>query len=421
MESLFGFLRRPIPPVLFKIFGPVYHFALAYLGAVIYGFPSRKLIVIGVTGTNGKTTVVHLIHHILNNSGIKTGMVSSLQFCVGDKCEKNLLKMTMPGRFYPQKFLRRCVKEGTTHVVLEVTSQGVLQFRHRGIKFDYAVLTNVTPEHIEAHGGFEKYRDSKLKFFGYSAKNKGATAVVNTDDPSVEMFLSYPFEKKIKYRGADLDHFNPLLGDFNRANVAAAVKVAESVGASRDKTENALKNFPGVPGRLEFIQREPFAVVIDYAHTPDALRKVYKTLRSAPIIVDERSKLICVLGAAGGGRDKWKRPEVGKIAAEFCNEIILTNEDPYDEKPETILDDIELGFPRIPNYKSQTPDKFQNRILKILNRKDAIRKALSNARSNDTIIITGKGAEPWIMGPNGTKISWDDRQVSREELAKLNG
>jgi len=400
---------------LFKVFKPVYHFILAYLSVLIYGFPSKKLTVIGVTGTNGKTTVVHLIHHILKNSGIKTGMVSSLQFCIGDKCEKNLLKMTMPGRFLLQKFLRGCVRGGVTHAVLEVTSQGVMQFRHRGIKFDYAVLTNVTPEHIEAHGGFENYRLAKLKFFKYASKNKNAIAIINADDPSAGMFSDYTFSKKIKYRARDLDYFNPLLGEFNKANVMAAIRIAESVGLKHDQIESALKSFPEVPGRLEFIQREPFAVVVDYAHTPDALKKVYSVLsalNSNSKSQNSNSKLICVLGAAGGGRDKWKRPELGKIAAEFCDEIILTDEDPYDENPEDIIKEIESGAFLILNTK------YLIQIQKIMDRREAIKKALSEARPDDTVIITGKGAEPWIMGSNNTKIPWDDCAVVREELAK---
>ena len=214
-----------------------YHFTLAYLGALIYRFPSRKLTIIGVTGTNGKTTVVHLVHHVLNNAGVKTGMASSLQFCVGNQCEKNLLKMTMPGRFRLQKFLRDCLGAGMTHAVLEVTSQGVLQSRHRGIKFDYAVLTNVTPEHIEAHGSFEKYCGAKIKFFEYASKSNNPVAIVNADDLSAELFLAPPFAKRIKYRGVELKHFNPLLGEFNKANVEAAVKVSESWGSAASKSK----------------------------------------------------------------------------------------------------------------------------------------------------------------------------------------
>ena len=160
---------------------------------------------------------------------------------------------------------------------------------------------------------------------------------------------------------------------------------------------------------MEFVEREPFAVVVDYAHTPDALRKVYKTLRSQQRTVNSQ-QLICVLGAAGGGRDRWKRPEFGKIAGEFCDEVILTNEDPYDENPSQILSEIESGI-----------TKSQGKMAKkIIDRREAICEVLNSAKSGDIIIITGKGAEPWIVGPAGTKIPWDDREVVREELAKLN-
>lgn len=169
---------------------------------------------------------------------------------------------------------------------------------------------------------------------------------------------------------------------------------------------------------MEFVQKEPFAVVVDYAHTPQSLRNVYTFLKDCGTSNQlSVTKLICVLGAAGGGRDKWKRPEFGRIAAEFCDCIILTNEDPYDENPEAILDEIASGFPQIQNSKSEIPNRPQTaNNKKILDRREAIREALKLAKSGDTVVITGKGAEPWIMGPNGTKTAWDDREVVREEL-----
>ncbi|MBU4353645.1 UDP-N-acetylmuramoyl-L-alanyl-D-glutamate--2,6-diaminopimelate ligase, partial [Patescibacteria group bacterium] len=169
-----------------------------------------------------------------------------------------------------------------------------------------------------------------------------------------------------------------------------------------------IEKFSGIEGRMEEIKLEPldfargkqnFNVIVDYAHTPDSLEKVYKVFQG--------TRKICVLGSAGGGRDKWKRPEMGKIAATHCDEIILTNEDPYDENPATIIEEIEAGFSQIRNYE------------KILDRREAIKKALELAQAGNAVIITGKGAEPWLMGPNGTKIKWDDREVAREELKKI--
>ena len=190
-----------------------------------------------------------------------------------------------------------------------------------------------------------------------------------------------------------------------------------------EKIAAGIARASGIPGRMEVIQREPFRVVVDYAHTPDSLKAVYKTviefneLKSShthELINSPTHKLICVLGSAGGGRGKRKRPEMGKIAVEYCNEIILTDEDPYDEDPATIIDDIEAGFSHTQNPRPETLNP-----RKILDRREAIRAALRDAKDGDTVVITGKGAEPWMMGPNNTKIAWDDRAVVREELGNI--
>lgn len=391
MEKIIRFAKKFIPKSIFRFFQPIYHWLLAYFAALLYGFPSKKLKVIGVTGTNGKSTVVAMISAILEEAGKSVASVSSLRFRVNDNEWKNTLKMTMPGRFKLQKFLRDAVLSGCKYAVIEVTSEGIKQFRNKGINFFMAVLTNVTPEHIESHGSFEKYRTEKAKLF-YASK----IHVLNKDDYNFEFFKKISAQKKVFYSKNDLpsDLNLKLIGEFNKENAAAAYAAARELGISEETIKSALEKIEGVPGRLEFVQKEPFIVVVDYAHTPDALKKVYQTLRNG------RGGLICVLGAAGGGRDKWKRPEMGKIAREFCDKVILTNEDPYDEPPEKILDDIGEG-------------------RKILDRREAIREALKSAKPGDTVIITGKGAEPWIMGPNGQKIPWDDRNVVKEELSHL--
>jgi len=451
--------------------------------------------VIGVTGTNGKSTVVELIHAILAEAGFKTGSVSSLRFKLGNEEQQNRLKMTMPGRFALQKFLRECVNAGCRYAVLEVTSEGIKQFRNKFIKFDVAVMTNVTPEHIESHGSFENYLEAKLKLFeqvcfahrgqtqtkhGQSQKYGLGISAVNGDDPNAQKFLQFPAKEKYVYNSAfigvekngsaqkmpiteklttpegisfklqNTTISSHLLGEFNFYNILAAISAALSQKIAIETIKNALAKIHGIPGRLEFVQKKPFAVVVDYAHTPDALRKVYETLRNAnpksqnspprripglrpseanTFASDPNPKLICVLGAAGGGRDKWKRPEMGKIAAEFCDEVILTNEDPYDESPLEIIKDIEKGL----SSKSQIPKfafsansgaspvesqivGFQPKSQIVLDRREAIREAIKSAKNGDTVIITGKGAEPYIMGPNNTKIPWDDRKVAKQEL-----
>ncbi|MDO8522921.1 MAG: UDP-N-acetylmuramoyl-L-alanyl-D-glutamate--2,6-diaminopimelate ligase [bacterium] len=412
MEAVLRSTKKIIPKWIFEFFQPYYHWTLAMVAAIIYGFPSKKLKVIGVTGTNGKTTLVHLLSAVLEAAGEPVASVSSLRFKIfarpglGGKNDewKNMLKMTMPGRFAVQKFLRKAANAGCKYVVLEVTSEGIKQFRHKGIKFYMAILTNVTPEHIESHGTFEKYRAAKAKLF-----KAAKIHILNGEDPSIEYFLRIPAKERIIYSGKDMPKdFNlKLLGRFNAENAVAVYHAARTLGVDREIIKKVLESFENIPGRMEFVQREPFSVVVDYAHTPDALEKVYETLRGVT-----QNKMICVLGSAGGGRDKWKRPEMGKIAAKYCDSIILTNEDPYDENPKGILQEIEKGF--LLHYSKQT---MQYKL--IIDRREAIGEALKSAKSGDMIIITGKGAESWIMGPNGSKTAWDDRTVVREELKKI--
>ena len=388
-------IKKFIPKPIFNFFQPYYHLCLAYLAAAVYGFPARRLKIVGVTGTNGKSTVVHLITSILEEAGEKVASVSSLRFRINKKEETNALKMTMPGRFKLQKFLREAVMAGCKYAVIEVTSEGIKQFRHTGINFYMAVLTNVTPEHIESHGTFEKYRAAQAKLF-----KKAKIHILNGEDPSIDYFLKIPAQNRIIYSKKDFPpniHLK-LLGDFNLENAVAAYYAAKLLGIEFAAIKSALEKIEGVPGRLEFGQKEPFAIVVDYAHTPDTLEKIYRTLGG---------NLICVLGSAGGGRDKWKRPEMGKIADRFCKKIILTNEDPYDENPETILSDVGQGISQ------------KTKLRKILDRKEAIREAIKSAQAGDTVIITGKGAEPWMMLANGQKLSWDDREVVRKELQKM--
>ena len=390
-----------------------YHQFWPLLGAILFRTPSRHIKVIGITGTNGKTTVTHLATEILEAAGYKVASISSLRFKIGDREWKNELKMTMPGRMKIQKFLREAVDARCQYVVMEVTSEGIKQYRHKFIDFDLAVFTNLTPEHIESHGGFENYKKAKGELFKIAKE-----AVINLDDPHAEYFSALCKGKKYGYstRSKKIEFTLPLLGEFNLSNALAAAYVGLSQGVDVRIIKEALEATKGIPGRMEIIVREPFSVIVDYAHTPDALEKVYKTL--------QKSRMICVLGSAGGGRDKWKRPQMGKIAAHYCDEIILTNEDPYDEDPKKIISQIEAGIRSEdpcsvcigPNQDQNTPHAPRE-IVKILDRKEAIKKALQIAKHNDTVIITGKGAEPWLMTREG-KIPWDDRKIVKDALAE---
>lgn len=401
-----------------------YHFLLAWAGAVFYRFPSRHIFVIGITGTKGKTTTLDLVNSILESAGKKTALLSSLRVKVGDKGKKNPTGNSMPGRGYIQKFLKDAVGAGCQYALIEVTSQGVVLSRHRFIDWKIGVLTNLAPEHIEAHGSFEKYRKAKLDFLRCVGAN-GGRIFINKDDRNADFFFANLKKiDPIAYSRNDdavlrvLPRSTPLrlaadnggpefaLCDFNKENIAAAAIIATTLGISEKTTEGALRNFHGVPGRMEFIQKTPFSVVIDYAHTPDSLHRVYGALRESRRAPHAANRMICVLGAAGGGRDKWKRPEMGKIAAEYCDEIILTNEDPYDEKPDQILSEIRSGI----------TGKKRKTTREILDRREAVKEAVFMAEDGDTVIITGKGSEDWIHVEKGKKIPWNERAVVEAAL-----
>jgi len=404
-------LKKFIPPFLLNW----YHYILALLGVIFYCFPSRKIKIIGVTGTNGKTTVVNLTTKILEEAGYKVASLSSIKFKIGEREWPNTLKMTMPGRFQIQKFLRQAVASGCKFAVLEVTSEGIKQHRHRFINFDTAVFTNLTPEHIEAHGGFENYKKAKGKLF-QATKN---IHIINIDDENANYLLQFPAKKKYTYglNKGDINAKNfqfklQLIGDFNVYNALAAACVGVSQGVNLEICKKVLEMVGSIPGRMEEVISQPFKVFVDYAFTPNALEKVYQTLNNLkPKTYNLKPKLICVLGACGGGRDKWKRPVLGEIAAKYCDEVIVTNEDPYDENPYQILSMIKSGI-----SKSQFPT---SNFYEILDRREAIRKSLALAKPGDVVIITGKGCEPWICVAGGKKIPWDDREVVKEEFKKL--
>jgi UDP-N-acetylmuramoyl-L-alanyl-D-glutamate--2,6-diaminopimelate ligase len=367
----------------------LYHFSWSFLGAVFFGFPSKDIFVIGITGTKGKTTAIELLSAVLEASGEKVAVLSSIKVKVGEEEGKNKTETTMPGRFFIQKFLRRSVKAGCRYVIIEVTSEGIAANRHLFIKWDVAALTNLAPEHIEAHGSFDKYKEAKLKLFRLAQK----LCFINKDDQYAREFEKAAQGKVVWFGKGNLE--SQLAGEFNKYNVGLVEVIASELGVNKENIRKGVAGFAGIPGRMEFIQQEPFAVIVDYAHTPDSLKAVYQSLKP------EYDRLICVLGSAGGGRDKWKRPEMGKIAAEYGDEVILTNEDPYDEDPENIIEEIAKGCPQ---------------AKKVIDRGEAIKIAIELAQSGDVVIITGKGSENSIHLKGGKIIAWSDREVVLRSL-----
>ncbi len=417
IEKILRTLKKIIPTKIYTFFQPAYHYTLALLGALIYRFPARKLHVIGVTGTKGKSSVTEIMNTILEEAGYTTALSNTIRFKIGNESKDNMYKMSMPGRMVTQRFLRSAVKAGCTHVVLEITSQGALLFRNKWIDLDALIFTNLAPEHIEAHGSYENYRDTKVAIAkALETSNKPHTVlVVNGDDKEAPHFLALkPHEKRIysleqatpfivketgfsfTYEGITIH--SRLSGEFNIYNIVSAITYARTLGISIEIIKRAIEKFSGIRGRVEYIEAgQDFKVIVDYAHTPDSLQKLYD--------VFQNTRRICVLGNTGGGRDIWKRDEMAKIAENSCDEVILTNEDPYDDDPQKIIEDMAGAMTRKPHI--------------IMDRREAISYALSLAKTGDSVLITGKGTDPYIMGPNGSKIPWSDAKVAKEELEKI--
>jgi len=434
MEKVLRFIEKLVPKKIYRFFQPFYHYGMALLGAIIYGFPARKLFIIGLTGTKGKTSTSEMINNILEQSGKKTALSNGIRFKIGDKSRLNKFKMSMPGRFFMQKFLSDAVKAGCTHAVVEMTSEGSRCFRHKFIWLDAFLFTNLAPEHIESHGSYQNYLNAKL----YLAENlvwpknfkKTSTEtllVVNNDDAEASAFLQKTADKKVTYSLADaspIDYshgikmrfndmtlYSSLPGEFNAYNILAAATLAREIGISNEIIKEAVENLKEIPGRAQKISvdgmmaqsgdkklSQNFDVVVDYAHTKESLEAIYKAFPN--------KKRICVLGNTGGGRDKWKRPDMAKIAEQYCQEIILTDEDSYDEDPAQIINDMKSAITK-------------KDVQIIMDRRTAINTAIGLADENSVVLITGKGTDPYIMGANGLKNPWSDAEVAKEELLKV--
>ena len=413
-----------------------YHKALALLSDFFYRFPSRKMTVVGVTGTNGKTTVCHLIRDILEAAGHKVGMTTSIDFQDGKKVWENNTKQGMPGRFALRKLLGQMVKNHCDYAIIETTSEGIKQFRHYKIDYNVAVFTNLTRDHIESHGSFEAYRRAKEELFKIVARIKDGVNIVNLDDLCVQDFLQYKASRIYGYGfNQNIDSKNAITkviaenvklypegsvfsvnnkiytlaipGKHNISNALASICLGLSQNIPAEKIQKALAAFSGIPGRLEEIKNSRgFRVFVDYAHTEDALLKVYETLAAMP-----HQKIIAVLGATGGGRDKKKRPLLGALAARYCDLVFVTNEDPYLEDPEKIIDAVLAGV--ISGGKRIDIDCYR-----VSERGEAIKKALGKAQRCDIVIITGKGCEK-VMATADGMVPWDDREIVRKVLEDL--
>ena len=512
MNQILNLIKKIIPKSLFRKIQPGYHLVMNWLAGVWYGFPSEKLIVVGITGTTGKTTTVFMLAKLLQNAGLKVGYTSTAMFGDGEKEWLNDKKMTMLGRFFTQRMLRQMVKNKCQVAIVETTSEGIVQNRHRFINYDIVEFTGLYPEHIDSHGSFENYKRAKLKLVEHlekcSQKDLGfkiydlrdikeseneqspafppehavliragraerserkaelsrptrssgqiasgniisKTVIVNLDDKYAGEFLRagdgverkmgftanskqgtvnnkqrtvngerlvekvvYKFLEmnKIgtKFRLEDEEVQLKILGEFNALNATAAGSVGKALGLNNQSIKKGLESIKGLPGRLERIDEgQDFTVMVDYAFEPVAVEKLYET-----VAVLKPNKIIHVLGSTGGGRDVDRRAKLGKLAGERADYVIVTNEDPYDDDPLEIIKMVAEGAEKAGKMKDKN-------LFLIKDRKKAIRKAISLAGENDLVLITGKGSEQAIAGPNGKLIPWDDRKVAREVIKSL--
>lgn len=346
------------------------HFLEALTATIFYNSPSRRLTVIGVTGTDGKTTTVSLIHHILTVAGYKTAVLSTLSSA----------HTTTPGRWAIQKFLRRSLDNGCTHVVLEVTSIAIDQYRVWGTNFAIGVLTNIANnEHLDYHQSFENYKSAKLKFLA------GCRQQVIGPDLKKRNFLKILAVSRLP-------------GNFNQSNVMAAAAATRLLGISDKIIASAVATFTLPPGRLEIVATRPFSVIVDFAHTPQAFENIL------PLAQKMGKRLIHVFGATGD-RDKSKRPIMANIAARYDDYIFLTHEDTYFENAKAILSQIESGLQGFKNYEI------------VLDRREAIKKAIKTANPGDVVLITGVGHQR-SMNLGGREVPWNEPKIVMELLSE---
>ena len=435
-------IRKFIPKPIINY----YHYLLAFVGAVKYKFPSRNLIVIGVTGTKGKTTVCYLIYDLLYKLGIKTAISSSDAFLfdgeASEKISRSATPGTTPGRWFLQKFLKEALNKNCEVAVLEITSEGLMQNRHSFIDFDIVEFINIHPEHIEHHGGYEKYKESKAKLFLNLLKGKNKyfrgkmikkTIIANLDDKESDYFLNFPAQEKITYsievdtgneslnihpekiqlspKGVtfkinDLLFASKLIGNQGVYNILASFVAIKSIGIPISDLKQPLAEFNGLPGRFEMFQSRKCRVIIDYAHTPVSVEELYKNI----LEIFKPRKLLCLIGSDGGCRDKWKRPVIGEIAAKYCSKIVISDVNPYDEDPFVIMRAIEQG---VKKYFEAFDFKKDYEIIQ--DRKEAILNLVNSAEKEDIIVTIGKGVENTIE-MNGYSIPWNEKEVVLEIL-----
>jgi UDP-N-acetylmuramoyl-L-alanyl-D-glutamate--2,6-diaminopimelate ligase len=390
----------------------IYHLLNAILANIYYGFPSKDLVVIGVTGTDGKTTTVNLIYHILKESGFNASMISTVGAAIDGNIEDIGLHVTTPSPWTIQKLFRRIVNldiKGKKYVVLEVTSHALDQNRVWGINFEMGVLTNVTNEHMDYHKTYENYLKTKFNLL-----KRSKIAIINKDDKSYEFIkenlvnkkiLIYSFLDETDMNTKSIEVKNNALEKFNLYNVLAAALTCKTLGIDTKKIEDTLIDFVLPRGRQEVVFEGDYRVMVDFAHTPNAFEKILSS-----IDLEDGGRLIHVFGSAGK-RDAVKRPVMGTISAKYADIIVLTAEDPRTEQVEDIIADISMGIEAV---------EGKPEVFKISDRQEAIGAAVTMAKEGDFVLITGKGHEK-SMNFDGKEIPWSDEEAVEKVLKIRSG
>lgn len=447
-------VKKIIPRNLFRVIEPFGHLAEAVVENVAFGFPSKGLKVIGVTGTDGKTSTCSLIAQMLRESGYKVAMMTTISVDYGDgKGEQpNPSRLTTQGSLSLLKKFKMIKASGAEWLVLETTSQALAQHRVWGVPYTIAVMTNVGHEHLDYHGTFERYRDAKRMLFRQTNKNRKGlrVGVTNADDPSGELFasdiantISYGIKAgelkaenvkltpagsryTAKYKGREYHIECHIPGSFNVYNSLAAVGVGHAIGLTKDQIEKGIASLRSVEGRMTRVDEgQDFDVIVDYAHTPDSFKKIFEEVR--PLV---KGKMIAVFGSAGR-RDELKRPRQGELAGQYCDTVFVTEEDDRDMDGQDILEQIAAGAEKAGKVKGQN-------LFLIHEREQAIAQAFKMAQAGDLVLLLGKGHEKSILtnGPQAAELrhlqqddsdlrrvikrEYDEVSVARTALKKIN-
>ena len=410
--------------------------AVGWLAAAYHGFPARRLVIIGVTGTDGKTTTSHMIHSILKAAGLRAGFISTVAADLGGQLADTGLHVTTPGAPQTQGYLAHMAAAGLTHCVLEMTSHGLAQGRLNGVDVDVAVMTNVTHEHLDYHGTFANYRAAKGRLFQMLSQSKrksgqAKVSVVNADDPSADFFAAFPCDRALRYsiesnadfRATDIvcrpDYTQfalrhdgradllrlPLAGAFNVANALAAAAACRAQGVLIETIQRGLEAVQPVPGRMERIDEgQSFTAIVDFAHTPNALKNALETARA---MLPPGGRVIAVFGSAGL-RDQEKRRLMAEVSARLADITVLTAEDPRTEPLDAILQAMADGCTAQGGVEGQT-------FVRVPDRGAALYAACQMARPGDIVIACGKGHEQ-SMCFGAVEYPWDDREALRAAL-----